>query len=973
MNNPRSHKRTFKKRFYSVFSVMLVILLIACDFQNPANFDLPTWFFDLEFPLVQKKYSLKGLIDNKQIFSTDDSLGMQIVFEGSLPDTALNTDILTVELNQDLNFNQDPITSPSLSFSLDTTINMSVPIVPGGQLNNSSGTAFSIPPSQDQTVSQSDWNSIASAFDTTIQITIDLPQISASQLPDFVTSIEALIIQDDTGNETSDFTSTLTNNGVPTDITNVQFSLLTDVTSPPRTLADHSQSTVAKDQAFGPQTTSLSGDSLGNAIRMDIGFGVASTSGSVTINSSDSVQVNIAIRLRIAGVDTAVAKITDYTIPVDLPSVAFPSDIEIYQGQLNTGTGFGTNEITISNLRSSYPMDVGFSLSFQNFKPPAGSDSVKIDTTLQKGKAAISKTFDVDGYTFANPAGSDSALSKMSIGIQGTIAAQTTKLPLDGSDFGALSVRIQVEKLSFQSLDANIVQNFPPTEFNIAGMPYGFSGMSFSDVKMEIEMLNGIRLPVYLDFDLVAQNQAGDSILVAARATLASPTTSGDTAKTIIRLSRDGTTTLKYKAPASIFYTDSATVSPSSGESTIVDLMSFNPASIRVLSKARIDGRGTLESGVSIGGSYRMIAPFEVIMEPMTFISATNTPIAEMDYKMRNRIRSTLQSANMTTEVENKIPSGGELAILMSNRTFFPLDTTQAALSMYRDSMVVQNGWSATDSLYIITNCDSLNPDLTTVFIFDVMDDYADCINGLAYLVKYSGGPLDTVISYVDTLIKITLPDPTSFYSSSGTGHRPGMVKDPGFASYSSIVSPQRLRLITDRGDHYTAPRFHLNGSDGSPVFLSVSDYIDINSTLTMKLSSTGMIKSPPDEIIVIYPNGGETINKNESVTLKWRTFGTVGKVDIAYSAGTDPSVKKDGDWTTIVSNETNVDSFNWTPKSTQGINSMSSSLRDSIRIRVKDSNSLTADMSGWYFTISSSSSRLNPSIDLLSVNRLVR
>jgi len=41
---------------------------------------MPTWFFDLMFPLVQQKYSLEGMVDNKQIFSTPDSLGMQLMF-----------------------------------------------------------------------------------------------------------------------------------------------------------------------------------------------------------------------------------------------------------------------------------------------------------------------------------------------------------------------------------------------------------------------------------------------------------------------------------------------------------------------------------------------------------------------------------------------------------------------------------------------------------------------------------------------------------------------------------------------------------------------------------------------------------------------------------------------------------------------------------------------------------------------------
>ena len=99
---------------------------------------------------------------------------------------------------------------------------------------------------------------------------------------------------------------------------------------------------------------------------------------------------------------------------------------------------------------------------------------------------------------------------------------------------------------------ANVIQEFPPTEFSIAGMPLGFSGMKFVDTKLEIEMNNGIRLPVVLDFDMVGVNQKGDTSKVNALSTLASPSQKGDTTKTLVRLSELGTTTLKYKAPASI-------------------------------------------------------------------------------------------------------------------------------------------------------------------------------------------------------------------------------------------------------------------------------------------------------------------------------------------------------------------------------------------------------------------------------------
>ena len=64
-------------------------------------------------------------------------------------------------------------------------------------------------------------------------------------------------------------------------------------------------------------------------------------------------------------------------------------------------------------------------------------------------------------------------------------------------------------------------------------MPVGFIGMEFVDTKLEIEMLNGIRLPVVLDFDMISVNQLGDTMKVKALSTLATPTGSGDTTKTI--------------------------------------------------------------------------------------------------------------------------------------------------------------------------------------------------------------------------------------------------------------------------------------------------------------------------------------------------------------------------------------------------------------------------------------------------------
>ena len=934
----------FKIKFYRKISKALISLLsffmLSCDFQNPAAFELPTWFFDLSFPLVQQKYSLEEMVDNKQIFSTPDSLGMQLMFEGLLPKASIGSDILEVEINQSIKYAQPASNGPIFSFNLDLLLNLPVSL------------GLSVP-SADGTVSKAEWNALASTIkvDTLIQIPENGFDITGINFPSFVESLDGFSIKADEGSSISDFVTTIKNNGMPTNITEPQILFIAGFRNLD-TLAAHTQTSIAKDVTFN-SSTSLSQKNLAKVNYIKISFGLASTSEeNLTIKAGDSLKINTSFQIRIADVDSAIVKIREYELPVTLPKILFPSDIEIYGGKLINPSGFLTNEINIKSLSNTYPFEIDFLMNFKNFIPPnALKDSIKIDRVLKKGEL-FTKVYNLDDYTFYNPAGSDNALTELDIDFSAKLSAQTGKLPLDGSNIGGIDLDLELKKLHFETLEANIIQEFPPSSFSVAGMPIGFIGLEFVDTKLEIEMLNGIRLPVVLDFDMISVNQLGDTMKVNAFSTLATPIGSTDTTKTITRLSRDGTTTLKYKSPSSVTYTDSITTSPKTGETTINDLLSSNPATFEVNSRVRIDGRGTLESGMHIGGKYRMLAPFEVIMAPMTFISVTNTPMQEMDHSNRNKIRSTMQSASMEMTVENNIPSGGELSMLMSNIGFFPLDTTVSALSAFKDSMVIKLNWASSDSLYIVSKCESLNPIIGNLFIFDVMDDFTDCIDGMAYIVKSTGLGIDTVVSYVDTLLKIPLPTPISFYTTTSSSAHSGQVKEPGFVAYSSPISTSRIRLMTNPGQPFMAPRFSLFGSDSKKVYLTTADYIDINSSINLKLSSSGMTSAAPNEITIKYPNGGETLNKDTPFTIKWKTFGTVSNVTISYYAGSNPNVESDGGWTSIAEEINNLDSFAWTPSATNGINSMTESLRDSIRIRVKSSDGKTIDMSGWYFTI---------------------
>ena len=512
-----------------------------------------------------------------------------------------------------------------------------------------------------------------------------------------------------------------------------------------------------------------------------------------------------------------------------------------------------------------------------------------------------------------------------------------------------MSIDVDISDLYFESLEATIIEEFPPSEQSIEGIPQGFDGMAFTNAMIEFEMWNTIALPIILDLDLVGINSLGDSAIVGVLASISEVNTDNpDTTKTIIRLSKLGTTTLKYASLMATQWIDSVTVPPATGESTIVELLSFNPAFINVESAARIDGRGEIIPGAGIGGVYRMVAPFEVRMDPMTFIPVTKTPIDEIEHSTRNRIRNTLAHAELTTHVINSIVDG-ELSILHSNSIFFPLDTTTEMLAIYRDTLIAHGDLFAGEDLYIITNCEAMNLDSGNVYIFNVMDDFRKCIDGLVYLVKNSpGSGMDTVVSYIDTLTTIILPKPTRFYGTAPPVY--GSASTPGDTTHTSIISAENIRLLTDFGDHFVVPRFRLNGD--TLAFLSISDNIDVTSTITFRISSTGMLEESTDEIVITYPNGGETLTKGTPHVIRWKTFGTISNIGIEYFYP-DTSLQLIGDGIfdtvatistlTISSDTANVDSFLWTTPDTE---------QGEIRLRITDVNSTVSDTSGWFFKI---------------------
>ena len=234
------------------------------------------------------------------------------------------------------------------------------------------------------------------------------------------------------------------------------------------------------------------------------------------------------------------------------------------------------------------------------------------------------------------------------------------------------------------------------------------------------------------------------------------------------------------------------------------------------------------------------------------------------------------------------------------------------------------------------------------------MTDHSECIDGLPYIVRSNGSGTDTIFSYVDTLFKFLLPDPESYYGENdSTGYPEGMVAVPGTGVYPSTIDTSKIFLLTDYGSHYTMPRFYLPGTGNIGVFMSVEDYLDISSFITFTLSSSGAFGSAKNELIMTYPNGGQTLYSNEAYEITWASYGTSSEtVDLYYSTGGDTNTYKQGycvftdNWTLIAGGLDNLGSYEW------DLSSSGLSDTDSLRLKIISSNGQACDINGHYIKV---------------------
>ena len=987
----------FRKRISKIFVCLLIFVFSSCDFDSPSNFVIPTWFIDIKLPLVSKTFPMGNLVDTTNfIYPTDDSVGFQLIFKGNI-DPPVGTE------DQDLyvpfeggyieqaippdtiaGINGSAISIPSfpLPIDLSSLVLYNQPVYPDTQIITFAGVTdtnrFQLPLQDTVVMFGSAYNryfvnpvntvlsAILDSINALEPISLGLSSLISGIEPQIISSVDSLIISG--SNESpSYFSSYFKNRGYPTNLINPFARFIGGNESLNDTIVNHDTTAVPANHIF--QTYSnLLGKGLTENLKITTNFQLETVhpDSFVTLypEISDSMYIKSNLVFNIAGIDSA--KVTIDSVNLDLSEqmesiksqLSFGGNLPEVEGTTleiksaimeTSGIPLTANKFTVSNLQSTFPWNMKFYLNIPNFVPPAGGEPVLIDRILKNTDDPYDKEISLRGHTLqsTNP---DSAIGSLELDLQVIIPTQKATIPLDNSSLGGFGVTIRFGSLYFNELRAFIFKELTADTMDIAGYPSEMSGIGFPGLKFEFELINEINVPLIIDINMIGTKPSGELIITRLQAEIATPdyfeqnhSIFTDSVKTVIRWDKSGTTIYKYDSPNNWTVVDSASIPPNPGEFSIIDFFASMPLSALAQTNVRLDGTGGITaSAKKISGSFNITMPFEVTMNAPPFIPPSGiSKLDEFSHDNRNKIRHSLIHSELTTTVENSLPVGGDFAILLSDQPYFPKDITIDALNAFRDTMITKYNWDSTDVLYIVDNCDSLSPAKGDIYSFNVMSDSSQCVNGMKYLVKKSVGvPVDTVISYVDTLFRVLLPSPQEYYSDSSTIGHPGQVSVPGITSYTSVIDTSRIFLLTDYGSHYTVPRFSFNQTGDQSVFFSKFDEIDIKSFITFRVASTGVLGKTEYDIVLLYPNGGETLLAGTDYMIRWKTYGEVSNINIHYAIGSN--INED-QWQEIELNVANIDSLAWTPNI----------IADSVRIRIQDTNSKLDDISGWYFSIS--------------------
>lgn len=737
-----ANESVFFKQFRPIQFVILLIIgwFAGCAYEPLEPPEMPTYYQTINLPLTDVTLPLSDLANPKNnIYGDPDNDELYFKFSGDLDTVILTEEIFQIPAADDINFSQnfDELGESQPTFS--TTVSHTT------KLSEMIGIPGVLPSPTD----------------------LDIGAVSRDKLDDQRYEYEVYDRNSIPHFERVDYL-TISDGTFQTEINN---QLLVDLDSVRITLRNLNGSVIGvsfyENVPAGATVNdgvpgNLNGAQLHDSIEVLISAIIAGSNGQpVIIPANTDPFITMTFNLDIDEIES----VTGIPLPIEssqnqaLP----PSKNTIFEATIaHTSTApLDTNFLNMT-IDNQMPFDLRMEVVFLNFY--MGDDPLTIDTIIAAGQT-VSNPKRLDGYTFRNPDPSmivDSILVDIFVTILPNAGDTVVTIPMDMGN-ARIDVGVTFARLKFDALEGFFNEKFDIPPMAISNIPAGLANVNFGSVLLELTFFNEIQART--DVDLVLQGL------------------------------RNGFSPRTIDAEGSIDKASEAEpVAESQIEIEIAPIFNMIPDSILVFGEAVIpsDDTSRLQVGKAFWGTYQVIVPFELKIEPMTFIPVTSSELAAIDPDTRRKIRQGLIEASIVTEIINDFPFSGNLSLLMANYDYFPLEP---------DSLDEGYFWF-NDTLFAVT--DTGNVPIT-----------------------------------IDTLVFIPLPAPKAFNSD-------GSVKTPGFNHTVAELDSAIMEAILRNEIHYIRPRIYFDGTDDF-VKVSYSDQVQILSAISFTVD-TGQLLSDEDE-----------------------------------------------------------------------------------------------------------------------------
>ena len=258
------------------------------------------------------------------------------------------------------------------------------------------------------------------------------------------------------------------------------------------------------------------------------------------------------------------------------------------------------------------------------------------------------------------------------------------------------------------------------------------------------------------------------------------------------------------------------------------------PENINISGEAVINGEGVFSKGTEVWGSYSITTPLSFIYKKsITIIPAEYSVLEPMDSTTIDDINSTLIQGEMHLQITNRAPVSGDLSILISDSTLFPI---------FLDSLV-----TGSDDQLLNLNTeiwDTLQPPLVidSVFITEIEVSTEELRTSEVHF--FNNG----VVQYFITRL-IDLQFPRVEYADLENGYIDPT--HPNIYTTDVIIDTSLLDLIITDKPRYSNYMVTFDGSplgtDGShvPITLQTTNAIEVQAVLTIQLD-TGSLDIDP-------------------------------------------------------------------------------------------------------------------------------